>query len=176
MSTHGLRAHILPDPPPYTPPAPNLFTTEEDEEDEEDDGEDSQPTTNLIIHAPTIVHGSGNIIAVPPPDVPRLTAALVATVSQKVHLPRNFSIQINCDVNITGDRNIVGSPAIRPFVTSPQQQAVAAAAARQVAQRHGVTERSPLNGNAGVAMPMHGERKRRTSEVCISLTEDREIC
>jgi hypothetical protein len=163
-STTGLQSHIFPDPPPYTPPTHGLFADATGEEDEE---EDSQPTTTFVIHAPTTVHGSSNIIAVSPPDVPRLTAAVVASISQKMHLPRSFSIQINCGVNVIGDKNIVGSPAIRPLAASQQQHAAAAAvAARHGVQQNGDAGPSALRADEDVAIPMHGV-KRRASEVCV---------
>lgn len=148
----------LPDPPPYTPPLHNYLGT-----DDEDD-EESEPSTNFVIHAPTTVHGSGNIIAVPPPDVPRLTAAVIATIGQKMLLPRHVSVQINCAVNVIGDRNIVGSPAIRPLATN--QQKVGGAATTQT----GTASAAASSGGArSVSIPIFNVTnvgKRRASEVC----------
>lgn len=152
-TTTGIPVHSLLDPPPYTPPVHNFLRADEDDEEE------SQSTTNFVIHAPTTVHGSGNIIAIPPPDVPRLTAAVIATVSQKMRLPRNFSVQINCGVNIIGDRNIVGSPAIRPLAAN--QQRPAASVAAQSSDGSGV----PGWGGRSVAISMHNVGKRKASEV-----------
>ena len=138
-------------PPPYTPSAHNYLGLDDEDEDE------AQPTTTFTIHAPTTVHGSGNIIAVPPPDVPRLTAAVIATISQKMHLPRSINVHISCGVNVIGDRNVVGSPAIRPLATTSQQQAAAAAQAES-GNTARVVPRIPI--------PIYNVSKRRAAEVC----------
>lgn len=154
-STVGLPAHTSTDPPPYTPPAHGLFA-----EGEEDENEDTQPTTHFVVNASTTIHGSGNIIAVPPPDVARLTAALVATAAQKTYPPRTFHIQLNCGVSIIGDRNVLGAPAIRPLAASQQRRTAAATAADADLRQRGAN----LAAAEGIVVPVR-DGKRRAEEV-----------
>ncbi|KIV98905.1 uncharacterized protein PV09_09351 [Verruconis gallopava] len=144
----------LPDPPPYTPPIHTVFGNVDEDEDEE-----SSPTTTFNVHVPTTIQGCGNIIALPPPDVTRIATALLATVNQKIHMTRSFNIHVNCGVNITGDKNIVGSPAIRPLAASQQQQN-----ARQQ-QAPFTSSNTPTAAVwSGTVPATHGLGKRKASE------------
>lgn len=148
-TTRGLPALSL-DPPPYTPPPRNFFNNAD-----EDDEEEPEPSITFTIHAPTTVHGSNNIIAIPPPDVARLTAAMIGSISQKLNLARNINVQINCGVSVIGDKNIVGNPAIRPLLK--QQPAVCSLAA---------ASDDVVTNNLPALTPTHETGKRKASEVC----------
>lgn len=138
-----MSSHEIIDPPPYTPPAYGFHL-------DGDEDEESIPTTNFNVHAATVVHGSGNVVSIPPPDATRLAAHLFAAISQKVN-HRNFTIHINCGINITGDRNqIVTGGVLRPLganAARPQQAAV--------------TSSMPAS-----VMPPSTLGKRKSSEVC----------
>jgi len=138
-SKTGTETEML--PPPYTASAEGF-----DEEEEED-----LPTTNITIHAPTIIHGSHNVVPVSLMDSTRLAAVFTSLLSQKIAAQgagrqSNFNVQINCGVNVIGDRNILGHLGVRP---RPVQSSSVA---------EGVVAETALLG------------KRKASEVCCKLS------
>jgi hypothetical protein len=97
-------------PPPYTPPPSGFYDDEEEEE--------FAPTTNITIHAPISIHGSHNVISGPMMDPTRLAGLLISSLNQKYTVTSsrqsNITIQINCGMNVVGERNIVGNVGLRP--------------------------------------------------------------
>jgi hypothetical protein len=117
-----------PPPPAYTPnsnipvaqPATNLpydpnpnsnFTFNPFAADPEDDSEDGDPSS-VLINASTQIRGTGNVVAIPLVDAPRISAALFAVLKAQsaVGVARRgaINVQIHCGVTLVGDRNVVG--------------------------------------------------------------------
>lgn len=134
-------------PPPYTPPADDLY----------DDDEPALPTTSIIIHASTTIHGSNNVVTVSPVDTTRLAAIVMAALNQKHQAAlvtgrqTNFSFNVNCGMNIVGDRNVVGNVALR---NRPAMPAVASQSAVKAAT-------SGVEDTTSAVLP----GKRKASEV-----------
>ncbi|GME24893.1 hypothetical protein GTA08_BOTSDO05047 [Neofusicoccum parvum] len=123
-----------PNPTP-TPDDPDELYTSSSTASPASTGGATTPAQTLAIDAATLIHGSNNIITVPPVDGPRLTAILLSLLHGNLptqqaaaarhqqqqqnqafpvhhpgHLPgsdrsRPLSVRINCGVRIVGDRN-----------------------------------------------------------------------
>ncbi|KAF2428858.1 hypothetical protein EJ08DRAFT_650835 [Tothia fuscella] len=112
FNTQDQEAEAL--PPPYTPPTENLF-----------DEEEEAPATTITIHAPTVIHGSNNIVSLSPIDTPRLAALLASALNQKNQATllsgrqSNFNFTFNCMVNVVGDRNVIGNVGLRSRAGAP---------------------------------------------------------
>jgi hypothetical protein len=136
-------------PPPYTPPTDDLY----------DDDEPALPTTNIIIHAPTVIHGSNNVVSVSPIDTTRLAAIILASLNQRNQAAlvtgrqTNINFNFNCGMNIVGDKNLVGNVALR-------NRAVLPAGASQSSTKAAA---SGVEDVAGTVML----GKRKASEVCL---------
>lgn len=141
-------------PPPYTPPTEDLFG--------DDDEDFMAPTTNITIHVPTSIHGSNNIVNMPPLDTTRVAAILMAALNQKNNQAAmvgarqsNFNIQFNCGVHVVGDKNVVGNVGIRPRPTQTNPAAPSPASP---------TSPAPVPTMSMVSIAS----KRQASEVCYS--------
>ncbi|KAF2813459.1 uncharacterized protein BDZ99DRAFT_496448 [Mytilinidion resinicola] len=127
---------MTPPPPAYTPttrpplpqPSTNLpytananFTYNPYNPFAGDDSDAEDDDTNLVINASTQIRGSGNVVAMPLIDAPRISAALFSVLkTQGTGRRGTVNVQIHCGVTIVGERNVVGLQGLglRPKATA----------------------------------------------------------
>ncbi|KAF2496308.1 hypothetical protein BU16DRAFT_617762 [Lophium mytilinum] len=96
-----------------------------------DDSDSEDDDTTVVINASTQIRGSGNVIAMPLIDAPRISAALFSVLkSHSTGKRGTVNVQIHCGVSIIGERNVVGlqgvglrpkAAATTPAAATPQK-------------------------------------------------------
>lgn len=121
---------------------------------------------NIIINANTKVHGTGNILALSPNDLAaRITTTLMHLLRQTgdedddpTRMASGINITLNCNIDVTGDRNVIGDRLALARMQMAAQQKVAMSNQQQIGTVVAATE-----SGVAAAMPISGGTKRAAS-------------
>lgn len=127
------------------------------------DYDDPSPSSpNIIINANTKIHGTSNIVTIAPNELAaRITATMLHLLrstnedDDPMRIPPAINLTLNCNIDVTGDKNIIGDRlALARMQMAAQQKA--SITSQQMSS-------APVTAPPSNALPANGTSKRAAS-------------